>query len=847
MLKKAPRETASVQHAAQARAQAIDLHNRGLEPEAIAAFRAILASQPNDPVALYSLAGLLIKRDAAESLAMAEHGVRVAAGFAPLWFARGMVMQTLGRKEEALRSYEQALTLAPTYTEAFVNCGAILRELHRHDEALARFNQAIAVDPKHESALGNAGILLSEFKRTDEAIATFKRVLSHNPDYPYGLGLLCHQQMHACDWSETEAMTARVVEALHAGKRACKTLGLMAINDNAADHLQAARIFATHWLPKNEPALWNGERYDHPRLRVAYVSPDLREHPVGQLMAGVFERHDKGRVETFAISCGMDDGSALRSRIRNSFDHFIDVRGMGSRQIAELMRSHEIDIAIDLAGYTSDSRVEVFAHRPAPLQITYLGHPGTLGSRYFDYILADRHVIPPEHQPHYAEKVAYLPDSYLPTDGGITVAERTPSRAECGLPESGPVLCCFSHDYKIHPTVFGAWMRVMKQVPDSVLWLVSRNNFSQANLRRSAQAQGIDPARLIFASRVPRIEDHLARYRLADIFLDTSPYNAHTTAADALLAGLPVVTFMGGAFPARVAGSLLHAIGMPELVADSLQAYEDLAVALVSDRPRLAATRAKLAAHRTTHALFDTDLFCRNLEDTLLRLHAERHLSAESAMPLAAPAPAPAPLPTGPRRLHVGGKVRAAGWEVINALPGPDVDHLGNANDLSRFADATFDTLYASHVVEHLDYRDELSKTLAEWMRVLRPGGAIEISVPDLEVLAELLLNKKLAMMDRFNVMRMMFGGHVDDYDYHYTGLTHEFLAGFLVNAGFENIQRVERFGHFRDTSDMSFAGRQISLNVRATKPVLAPQRSAASPPAAAPAVSPAERTEAHA
>ncbi|CAD5372464.1 Tetratricopeptide repeat protein [Rubrivivax sp. A210] len=602
-------------------AQALKLQNQGLDARAMAAFRAILARSPDEPVALYSLAVLLMNSQATEeALDCIERGVKAAPGFVPMWFARGKALHALGRMDEALRSYEKALELSPEHLSALVNSGVMLREMHRHLEALERFKRVLEINPKHELALSNAGILLTETKSSQEAIDIFRRLLAINPGYPYGLGQLCHEMVHICDWTDHAALSAQVVEGVRNNRKVCLTLALMAISDRAEDQFLAAQVYAGHFFPRKGPALWQGEAYAHPRLRVAYISPDLREHPVGHLMAGIFERHDRTRVETFAYSVGIEDGSRLRGRIRKAFDHFIDVRGRGGRQIAELIRAHEIDVLIDLAGYTSDTRVDVFVHRPAPVQMTYLGYPGTLGSEHFDYLLADRYVIPPEHQPFYSEKIAYLPDAYLPTDASLAPAERTPTRAECGLPETGPVLCSFCHAFKINPAMFAAWMRILGRLESSVLWLVAQNELATANLRQQAQAHGVDPARLVFAPRVPLVEDHLARYRLADVFLDTSPYNAHTTAADALMVGLPVVTFEGHAFQSRVAGSLLHAIGLPELIANSLSAYEDLVVDLVSDRSRLAAVKAKLAANRATHPLFDTDGFCRKLEDVLLGL-----------------------------------------------------------------------------------------------------------------------------------------------------------------------------------------------------------------------------------
>jgi protein O-GlcNAc transferase len=344
------------------------------------------------------------------------------------------------------------------------------------------------------------------------------------------------------------------------------------------------------------------------------------------LIAGVFERHDKTRFETIAISLGVDDQSRLRARMLKAFDRFVDVRGMGSLPIAQLMREMEVDIAIDLGGYTSDTRTEVFAYRPAPVQVNYLGYPGSMGSDYYDYILADKQVIPVEQQRFYTEKVAYLPDAYLPTDPSVQISERTPTRAECGLPESGFVFCSFSHDYKISPPLFDIWMRLLKQVPGSVLWLMARGDLAQGNLRKEAAARGVDPRRLVFAGRVPLVEDHLARYRQADLFLDTFPYNAHTTAADALMAGLPVLTYVGNAFPARVAGSLLTALGMTELVTRSQEAYEGTAMALATQPGMLQSVKTQVAACATTQALFDSKAFCRHLESTYIAMWRQYQL-----------------------------------------------------------------------------------------------------------------------------------------------------------------------------------------------------------------------------
>jgi predicted O-linked N-acetylglucosamine transferase (SPINDLY family) len=532
----------------------------------------------------------------------------------------------MGNNEEALRSYDAALQIDPGYQEVLLNSGALLRSMFRHKEALERFNKILTINPSHVAALGNCGIMLTEFKQSKQAIAMFEQLIKINPDFDFGLGLLFYEQMHICDWSGHDTLGKQILDGVRAGRRVCKSLALMSLSDEASDHQIAAQTFAAHHNPGRATALWQGERYRHKKIRLAYVSPDLREHPVGHLMAGILEQHDKSRFETIAISLGIDDQSRLRARMLMAFDQFIDARDMSTAQIAKMMREMEVDIAVDLGGYTSDTRTAIFSYRPAPVQVNYLGYPGTLGTEYFDYILADRHIIPPEQQHFYDERVVYMPDTYLPTDNSVQISPRTPSRNECGLPEIGVVFCSFSHDYKISPPVFDVWMRLLTQVPGSVLWLMSRGELAQGNLRKEAVARGVDPSRLVFAGRVPLVEDHLARYRQADVFLDTHPYNAHTTAADALMAGLPVVTYMGHSFPSRVAGSLLHAIGVPELVTHSLQDYEALALKLALEPALLASIKGKIAANRASHPIFDTEDFCFHLESTYMAMWRTQHL-----------------------------------------------------------------------------------------------------------------------------------------------------------------------------------------------------------------------------
>lgn len=595
--------------------QAIELQQNGKLEEAAQLFSNLLSIDPTNAAALYSLSLIELNQGNLEKAhRLIELGINSAPQFAPLRLVHGAVLNAIGNKEGALQSYDKALEINPNYTEALINSGVLLRSILQHKEALDRFNRVLVFEPSNTAALANCGILLTEFKQSQQAIGMFKRLMAIDPSYDYLPGLIAYEQLHICDWSDYDLLSDQIIKGVRSGLRSSKSLAFMSFSDSAEDHLRVATTFSQHFCPKQSVSLWQGERYRHKKIRIAYISPDLREHPVCHLMAGVFEKHDKNRFEVIAISLTKDDGSRLRKRILETFDRFIDAHLMGSYQIAQTIKDMEIDIAVDLSGYTSDSRPDIFSYRPAPVQVNYLGYPGTTGTDYMDYILADRYVIPESHQQFYTEKVVYLPDSYLPNDNSLEISEQTPTRSVCGLPESGIVFCSFSHDYKISPPIFDVWMRLVHQVPGSILWLMSRNDISQQNLRLAAEERGIDPSRLIFAGRVPLVEDHLARYRLADVFLDTHPYNAHTTAADALMAGLPVVTYMGNAFPARVAGSLLHAIGLPELIANSLEEYEQIALNLAVSRLYLSAIKEKITANKATQPLFDTGKFCRDLE-----------------------------------------------------------------------------------------------------------------------------------------------------------------------------------------------------------------------------------------
>jgi predicted O-linked N-acetylglucosamine transferase (SPINDLY family) len=529
---------------------------------------------------------------------------------------------------------QRATEVDPGSAESWATLSAIQTKLKQNDAALAAAERAVAAAPSSPPALIARAAAHCEMRRHDLAIADYEAALRINPQEKGMAGLIAMAKLFSCDWSGLAGYLQRALAELRAGSDAVTPFLLSAFpGATPADHLLCAQITVRSEYPPLPP-LYRGERYRHDRIRLAYVSGDYHRHPTTLLMAGVYDHHDHSRFETYAISFGPDDGSIERQRAVRAFDHFIDVSDRGSPDIARLMREHEIDVAVDLGSFTTGGRLLVFAARPAPVQVSYLGFPGTTGAPYMDYLLADRVVIPEESRRFYSEQIVTLPGSYQANDDTQPIAA-TPTRAAAGLPPDGVVFASFNNTFKITPAIFAIWMRLLRDVPDSSLWLLAGQHAAPGNLRNEAARAGIEPDRLIFAQQLPR-DQHLARLRLADIFLDTLPYNAHTTAADALWAGLPVVTCPGDTFQSRVAASLLTAIGLPELITSSLEGYAALAARLARDPAALATVKAKLAANRNTTALFDTARFTRHLEAAYATM-IERHWRGEAPAAFAVP------------------------------------------------------------------------------------------------------------------------------------------------------------------------------------------------------------------
>jgi len=600
------------------------LHQAGRLAEAEQIYQQILKAQPKHFESRFLLGVIHAQRGShGEAVRAFDAALKLNPRNASVHNSRGVALGKLKRVAEALASFDRAIALQPESAEAHSNRANALRELDRTEEALASGNRAIALKPDYPEALNNRANVLLRLKRYEDAIADLERVLRLSPGFPYAKGMLLHTKMQLCDWRSFDAELAAVTADVRAGKPASTPFALLAESGAVDDQLLCAQAWVREKCPPAPAQIYQGERYRHDRIRVAYVSADFGDHPTSYLLAGLIEAHDRARFEIIGISLGAGVPGAMRTRMTGAFDAFVDAGRKDDRETASLLRQREIDIAVDLMGFTHESRPGIFALRPAPIHVNYLGFPATMGAAYMDYVIADRFVVPEKHADRYSEKIAYLPDCFQANDSKRNMGDQPAGRADAGLPEDGFVFCAFGNSYKITPAMFDVWMRLLRQVDGSVLWLLGGSAAVEANLRREAQARGILADRLIFAARVGYSE-YLRRYRLADLFLDTAPFNGGATASDALWAGLPLVTCAGEAFAGRMAASLLHAVGLPQLVTYSLADYERLALALAQDRTAIAVLKQTLAQNRATCALFDTARFGRHLE-AAYRTMWERH------------------------------------------------------------------------------------------------------------------------------------------------------------------------------------------------------------------------------
>jgi protein O-GlcNAc transferase len=587
--------------------------------QALASYDRALAIRPDDADALYDRGNALAKlKRYGDALKSYDRALAIDPHNAEVLENRGNTLSMLKRHQEALASYDAALALDPDSVRTLVSRGTALKDIKRHEQALASYDAALARSPDYVEALYGRGNALKEIKRYDEALASYDRARSIKPDHPDAFGWV-DAALATCDWGRTAGLGGDVAVEIAAGRPVVTPFTLLGICDDPALQLQCAKNYLDESMPVRPEPLRNGASNRDGKLRIAYLSADFQNHATAYLTAELLELHDRSRFEIVAISFGRDDGSNMRRRLTKAFDQFHDVQAGSDRDVAMLIRDLQTDIAVDLKGFTRDARPEILSFRPAPIQVNFLGFPGTMGADFIDYIIADRIVLPFDQHRFYTEKIVHLPDCYQPNDSKRAIADRTGTRPEAKLPDDGFVFCCFNNNHKITSPVFEVWMRLLAAVPGSVLWLLRDNGGAQANLCRHAQAQGVAPERLVFADRV-NLDAHLARHRLADLFLDTLPYNAHTTASDALWAGVPVLTCQGGTFAGRVAASLLQAVGLPELVTCCLADYEAAALRLATDASYLGTIRRQLEQNRQTHPLFDADRFRRHIESAYTKM-----------------------------------------------------------------------------------------------------------------------------------------------------------------------------------------------------------------------------------
>jgi predicted O-linked N-acetylglucosamine transferase (SPINDLY family) len=577
--------------------------------EALVALDGVLASRPDDAVLLHKRTEALMKLERwEEALQTCDRILARNPKDSQALSDRGLALDDLQRHAEAAASFRAALEIDPGLAAARNNLGVVLSRIGDYEAALASFDAGLAQDPENVELLYNRGHTLASLKRFPEAITSYEATLARRPDHVFAFGSLAGTALALCDWPRTRQMAAQIADH---PEKFVQPLTLLGYSDDPARLLQSARLATTTLVPGRPPPLWTGTPYRHDRIRVAYLSADFKDHATAWLAAELFERHDRQRFHVTAISYRPDDGGAMRARLAAAFDRFIDVSGQGDEPVARLLREMEIDIAVDLNGYTLGGRPAILARRPAPVQVNYLGFPGSMGAPFIDYIIADPVLLPFSDQQFFDEKIVHLPDSYQPNDTRRIMAA-VPGRRDAGLPDTGFVFCCFNNNWKITEPVFDIWMGLLKAVPGSVLWLLDDNPAAKANLKAAASARDVDPQRLVFAPRLDQ-PSHLARHRLADLFLDTLPCNAHTTASDALWSGLPVLTCAGRSFAGRVAASLLTAAGLPELVQTDMESYAATARELALLPQRLAAVRQKLAS---VHAspLFNIERYRCNIE-----------------------------------------------------------------------------------------------------------------------------------------------------------------------------------------------------------------------------------------
>lgn len=574
----------------------------------------ICESQPNNFDALHLLGVVYgMQNRPIDAIRAFEKCVNFGPSNPLLHFNFAKALSTIQREEEAIEHHKIAVAFDSSSQDIWLNYGRSLDNLKRRDEALICYEKALQLKPDLMEAWFNKGKIYGELKRYEEALNAYIAAYQLSPTEPFLLGIILHYKMLICDWLDLDGLCLKIKQDLRNNQKVVEPFGYQGISSSESDLLLSAQIFSKERFPALKMSPISGAGSGDGKIRIGYLCGEFRDQATSVLMAGVYECHDSEKFEIYALDNGWDDGGKLRPRMRQAFKEIIDISHMTDFSVIKLIEDLRIDILVNLNGYFGEARQSIFAHHIAPIQVNYLGFPGTIGADYMDYLIADSIVIPPESRQFYKEKIAYLPNSYQANDSERIISDGRFLRSECGLPEEGMVFCCFNNNYKITPQTFDGWMNILRSVDGSILWLIKDNTTAAGNLKSEALKRGVSPDRIIFAPRLP-LPEHLARHKLADLFLDTLPYNAHTTASDALWAGLPVLTCVGETFPGRVASSLLNSIGLPELVTGSQEEYVSLAIDLANNPEKLKMFKVRLANNRLTTPLFNTQFFTKCLE-----------------------------------------------------------------------------------------------------------------------------------------------------------------------------------------------------------------------------------------
>ena len=581
-----------------------------------------LKIDPNQPNALNNLGVVFLELNQPdEALIRFDSAITFQTNYAEAYSNRGNALNDLNRPKDALESFDHAIAINPAYAKAHSNRGNVLKDLNLLNDALESYDKAIYFMPNYANAHSNRGDALKELNQGEAAIKSYEQAIILNPDIEFILGELFKAKMSLCSWSGLADRIEEIKTKVNNNEKASGPFSLLSIIDDPELQRKSAKIYVNAKYPKNNVLPKIKHQAKSSKIQIGYFSADFRDHAVSQLTAELYELHDRGQFEIHAFSFGPDTKDEFNLRVKAGVDHYHDVRSLSDMSVVLLSRSEKIDIAVDLGGFTKNSRTQIFAMQAAPIQVNYLGYSGTMASDYMDYIIADHTIIPEDKKHHYSESIVYLPYSYMVTDSKIKKPKMQFTREDAGLPLKGFIFCCFNQHYKIAPATFMVWMRILKQVKGSILWLSEANSVIISNLKQEAIKNGVEGDRLIFAPRLAFKEDHLSRMQLADLFLDTLPYNAHTTCSDALQMGVPVLTCIGNSFTSRVAASLLNAVNLPELITKTQDQYESLAIQLSTNSQKFTSIKDKLVNNLSTAPLFNSPMFTQYMELAYIEMY----------------------------------------------------------------------------------------------------------------------------------------------------------------------------------------------------------------------------------